>query len=126
MSIEPYANHDWEGFGRKWRAHPLALALVTVNFRLLGYRCEQRIEYRRQFFSHLDDIPGIRTVNTYEKSDSAGFYAGVRLVYQPDELDGLSADRYVEALQAEGVIIFGPGFAYLEHLRYLFREGFDL
>lgn len=50
----------------------------------------------------------------------------MRLVYQPDELDGLSADRYVEALQAEGVIIFGPGFAYLEHLRYLFREGFDL
>lgn len=126
LTMEPYAKLDAEALGRKWRAHPLALALATVNLRSLEYRCERRMEYRRELFSRLDGVPGVRTVDTYEKSDSAGFYGGLRLVYQPDALDGLSVERYVEALQAEGVDISGPGFAYLEHRRYLFREGFDL
>lgn len=126
LTMEPYADLDAEALGRKWRAHPLALAMATVDFRSLEYRTRQRVEYRRELFARLEDIPGVRTVDTYEKSDSAGSYGGLRLIYQPEQLDGLPVDRYVEALQAEGVSISGPGFAYLEHRRRIFREGFDL
>lgn len=126
LTRDPYAELDAEALGRKWRAHPLALAIATVDFQSLEYRCERRVDYRRRLFSRLDGIPGIRTVDTYEKSASAGFYGGLRVVYQPADLDGLAVDRYVAALQAEGVEVSGPGFAYLEHLRYMFREGFDL
>lgn len=126
LTMEPYASLDWEALGRKWRAHPLALALATVDFRSLEYRCERRIEYRRRLFAGLDEVPGVRPVDTYDKSDSDGLYGGLRVVYQPDDLGGLPVDRYVEALNEEGVDIDGPGFAYLEHLRYIFREGFDL
>ena len=126
LTMEPYASLDREVLGRKWRAHPLALALADVSLDSLDYRNRQRNEYRKQLNEAIEDIPGLKPVATYEKGDTGGIYGGIRVIYQPDELDGLAAETFVEAAKAEGVPISGPGFSYLEHRRTLFSEGYDL
>lgn len=126
LTLSKYEDLEKQVLGNKWRAHPLALAIAQVELDSLEYRCQQRIQNRERLFDHLEDLPGIRPVETYEKSDSAGFYGGLKVVYNSDELDGLPIESFVEAVSAEGVPISGPGFAYVEHLRSINRQGFDL
>ena len=127
LTREPYSNLDWEGLGRKWRAHPLALAIADVEMDSLDERTAGRLAFRDELFAALDAVPGVRPVYPYEKSEEDGLYGGLRVVFEPDELDGdVSAERFVEALQAEGAPAAGPGFPYVEHRRYIHREGFDL
>ncbi|SEP02888.1 dTDP-4-amino-4,6-dideoxygalactose transaminase [Halogranum amylolyticum] len=126
LTHEPYTHLDYEVLGKKYRSHPLAIAFAKVGLETLEYRCNRRIAYRKQLFERLADIDAVRTVKTYEKSDSGGFYGGLRVVFQPDEMPGVDAETYVSALQAEGVDAGGPGFHYMEHLRYQFKQGYDL
>lgn len=126
LTMEPYASLDREVLGRKWRAHPIAMALANVSLDSLEYRNRKHVEYRNEMHEALADVPGLKPVETYDKSESGGFYGGLRVIYQPEELDGLPVERFVEAAKAEGVSISGPGFDYLEHRRTLFTDGFDL
>jgi len=125
LTLPEYRGLDSEVLGLKWRAHPLALALARVSLRSLDYRNRKRDEFRRKLFEALDEIPGVKPVKSYPKAKPAGFYGGLKLIYQPDDLDGLPVERYVEALRAEGVPISRYGRK-LEHLRMIFRRGFDL
>lgn len=110
----------------KYRAHPLALAIADVELESLEYRSERRMAYRDELFGRLEDVPGVRPVWPYEKSKTDGLYGGLKLVLEPDELGGTSPERIVDALEAEGAPVGGPGFPYVEHLRTIFREGYDL
>jgi perosamine synthetase len=121
-----YRGFDSEVLGRKWRAHPLALAIAKVSFGSLEYRNQRRIENRKKIFDALREFPGIEPVHTYPKSRPAGFYGGLKLIYNPEELDGLPARKFVEAMRAEGAPISGPGVGGLEYLRTIFTRGFDL
>lgn len=130
---EEFTNPEYRGFesevlGLKWRAHPLALALAMVSLKSLEYRNRRRTEYRKKLFDALRDIPGVEPVHTYKKSKPAGFYAGLRAIYHPEELGGLSVKKFVEAMRAEGAPIIkgGYGIDQLEHLRMIFTRGFDL
>ena len=125
LTLPEYRGLDSEVLGLKWRAHPLALAIARVSFKSLDYRNRRRDEFRRKLFEALEGIPGVKPVKTYPKAKPGGFYGGLKLIYQPEELEGLPIDRYVEALRAEGVPISRYG-RQLEHLRTIFRRGFDL
>ena len=59
------------------------------------------------------------------KAKPSGFYQGLKVLYHPEELDGLPAHRFVEALKVEGAPISGPDLV-LEHLLPPFMQGFDL
>ena len=125
LTLPEYRGLDSEVLGLKWRAHPLALAIARVMLKSLDYRNERRAEFRRRLFEALEGLPGIRPVKSYPKAKPGGFYGGHPLVYNPEELDGLPPERFVEALKAEGV----PVSLYarkLEHQRTIFRRGFDL
>lgn len=121
-----YQKLDAEALGKKNRAYPPALAVARVSMDSLDYRNERRTAYRNEIAERLDDVPGVRAAGTYEKSDDGGLYAGMRIVYEPDELGGLSVDAWADAVREEGVSIGGPGFAYMEHRRAIMQDGFDL
>ncbi|HEX30063.1 TPA: DegT/DnrJ/EryC1/StrS family aminotransferase [Candidatus Poribacteria bacterium] len=125
LTLPEYRGLDSEVLGLKWRAHPLALALAKVSLRSLDYRNGRRDEFRRKLFEALNEIPGVKPVRSYPKAKPAGFYGGLKMIYQPEDLDGLPVERYVEALRAEGVPISRYGRS-LEHQRMIFRKGFDL
>jgi len=121
-----YRKLDAELLGKKNRAYPPALAVARVSMDSLDYRNEGRIAYRNHIRDGLESVPGVRVAGTYDKSDSGGLYAGMRVIYEPDELDGLSVERWADAVQAEGVSLSGPGLAYMEHRRQIMQRGFDL
>lgn len=128
LTLPEYAELDSEVLGLKYRAHPLALALAKVALKSLDYRNERKNAFRQKLFEALEEIPGVRPVRSYPKAKPAGFYGGLKLIYEPEELGGLPVEKYVAALRAEGVPI-GHTYGYggtLEHLRTIFRKGFDL
>ena len=112
-------------FGVKFRPHAWGLAGALVLLRSLDYRNERRRAYRARIDQGLADIKGVGPVAQYSKAKATGFYGGMRLLYHPEELGGLPAATYVEALKAEGVDISRHGFA-LTHRLKLFAEGFDV
>jgi dTDP-4-amino-4,6-dideoxygalactose transaminase len=121
-----YKMLDNEVLGKKNRAYPPALAVARVSMESLDYRNERRTAYRNEIAERLDSIPGVRAADTYQKSNDGGLYGGMRVVYEPDELDGLAVDRWMDAVEAEGVSLDGPGFSYMEHRRNIMQRGFDL
>jgi hypothetical protein len=128
LSRPPYDGLDNEVLGRKWRAHPLALALAEIQLESLPDRVEQPIAFRGARVDWRADVPGVRPVWPHDKSSADGLYGGLRVVYEPNALgDGdLSVDRYLDALQAEGAPVSGPSVGHLEHLRTISTEGYDL
>ncbi|MFC7222607.1 DegT/DnrJ/EryC1/StrS family aminotransferase [Halalkalicoccus sp. GCM10025322] len=125
LTLDPYEKLDWEALGLKYRAHPLALAIADVELDSMRYRARRRIAYRDELFRGLEDLPDVRPVWPYGKSETDGLYGGLKIVLDPDEL-GVSPERFVEVLAAEGAPVRGPGFSYMEHRRTVFEEGYDL
>ncbi|HID95563.1 MAG TPA: DegT/DnrJ/EryC1/StrS family aminotransferase [Candidatus Latescibacteria bacterium] len=121
-----YKGLDSEVLGLKWRAHPLALALAKVSLNTLEYRIKRSNENREKIFEALREIPGLEPEGSHPKVRRVNLYGGLRIIYHPEALEGLPVERFVEALKAEGVPVKSLGFPYLEHLRKIFREGFDL
>lgn len=118
---------DSEVLGLKWRAHPLALAIARVALQSLDYRIEKSRANHACLAKGLEDIPGIRPVKEYPKSwSNGGLYGGWRYIYQPDELGSLAVEKYSDALKAEGVPGIHVGIGHREHLRTIFREGYDM
>jgi dTDP-4-amino-4,6-dideoxygalactose transaminase len=120
-----YRRLDPEVLGLKWRAHPLALALAKVSLSTLEYRNKCKIENRERIFKALRGLPGLEPLRDYEKAKPAGFYGGLKIMYHPEQLDGLHINKFVEALKAEGAPISATRLT-LEHLRSIFTRGFDL
>jgi len=126
LTREPYRNLDGEVLGRKWRAHPFAIALAAIQLDSLDERVRKRVAYRDELFEALEAVSGVRPVWPHAKSEADGLYGGLRVVYRPDELGGVPVEAFVEALQAEGVSASGPSVGHLEHLRTIHTEGYDL
>ena len=126
LTMSPYDRLDRQVLGRKWRAHPLALAIAAIELESLPDRVAGRLAYRDALFEALEPVAGLRPVTPYEHSDTDGMYGGLRVVYDPSALDGLSVERFVEAVRAEGVPMSGPSIGHLEHRRSITTEGYDL
>ena len=127
-----YRMFDSEVLGLKFRAHPLALAIAKVSLETLQYRMERSDENREKIFDALRELPGLEPEQTYPKAKRVTLYGGLKVVYHPDELSALPVERFVEAMQAEGAPVRGPGYRHagstqkLQHLKGVFARGFDL
>jgi dTDP-4-amino-4,6-dideoxygalactose transaminase len=75
------------------------------------------------FLDQLEGLPGIRTHRPDPNSGTTkgGWYA-CRALYRPEELGGLSARRFCEAVTAEGVAGVGPGCNKALHSHPLFQS----
>jgi len=127
-----YRMLDSEVLGLKFRAHPLALAIGKVSLETLQYRMERSDENREKVLDALRELPGVEPEHTYAKAKRVSLYGGLKVIYHPEELGGLAVERFVEAMQAEGAPLRGPGYKYagstqkLQHLKVGFTRGFDL
>jgi len=128
LTLPEYSVFDQEGLGLKFRALPLALAVAKVSLDNLEYRITKSDEYRERVTSEISKLPGLDPEYTYPKAKRISLYGGIKIIYHPEELDGLSCDKFVDAVVAEGVpVIKGPGSTQkLQHLKPMFAQGFDL
>jgi dTDP-4-amino-4,6-dideoxygalactose transaminase len=117
-----YGQLEPQLLGWKWRAHPLAMAIGLVSLGHLPYRLSRFEANRDALFAQIDGLPGVRPVRNYPQARGVELYGGMRFVYDPDALSGLPAARFVEAMQAEGAPVRGPGIGHVEHLRALYTR----
>lgn len=123
-----YRMFDEEGLGLKFRAHPLALAIAQVALDNLEYRIKKTNDFREKILKEFNEFPGLEPEYSYPKAKRISIYGGIKIIYNPDEFEGLSCGRFVDAIKAEGVpLIKGPGSTQkLQHLKPQFAKGFDL
>lgn len=88
------------GMGFKYRIHPLAAAVVNEQLDKLPVILEGRAKRATLMISELEGIPGIEVV-PLDNSSTSSWYSFL-IKYHPEELGGLSIDKYYDALVAEG------------------------
>ena len=91
------------GLGVKFRAHPLAIGIASVQLTKLDELNASRRAYIQEISDGLRAIPGVSPVETYEGTESAGFF-GFPIRYHEEKMHGLSAPVFAEALRKEGVL----------------------
>jgi dTDP-4-amino-4,6-dideoxygalactose transaminase len=107
--------------GLKFRIHPLAAAIALDQLDHLDEYLNGREAIARHIIDELSDTPGI-SVPDIPHGHRASWY-GLPLLYQPDELDGLPADRFYRALRAEGCHeVDRPGSTCPLNLHPLFQD----
>lgn len=111
------------GYGLNLRMHPFAGALALVQFKEIDARIKLRCEKLDYFTERLSGLPGIRTPIT-KSHVTRGAYYGYKLRYVAEELQGLSIETFIKAMQAEGAKVKGTGSAPL-HLSNLFSGTSD-
>lgn len=117
-----YRQLDLQLLGWKWRAHPLALAIARISFKTLPERIAKFAATREELFEKIRGIPGIEPAHNYPKAKAAEIYGGLRFLYDPEALGGLTAARFCEGLNAEGVPMAARGFSHVEHLRAIYTR----
>jgi dTDP-4-amino-4,6-dideoxygalactose transaminase len=108
------------GFGFKYRAHPLAMAIANVQLLRLEETNSQRRRCWEYLAGGLRGMPGVEVPAEYAGAVRGGFY-GTRLIYHPEQLDNLPVQTYIAALRAEGLQVDPDGFPLL-HLSRIFCE----
>ena len=88
------------GMGLKLRIHPMAAAIADEQFDNLETILENRRKTANGMMEVLRDLPGIEIPNVPNDIESS-WYAFI-MQYKPEELGGLSIERFYEALKAEG------------------------
>jgi perosamine synthetase len=125
-TIESPELKPWIGLplgGYKYRMHQMSSAVGRVQLRHYDERVADIQAAMNGFWDRLEGTPGIAAHRPPKGSGSTmgGWYAAHGL-YRPEDLGGLSASRYCEALRAEGVGEASPGANRLLHLHPLFND----
>lgn len=100
-SDSEYKKYQHTCFGFKYRINPLSAAIIRVQFHKYERINRQRIENLQYLEKELENIKGIEVIRTpaYMKRN----YYCFRLKYKREELGGLEIDKFIAALQAEGL-----------------------
>ena len=91
------------GLGVKFRAHPLAIGIASVQLKKLDKLNANRRAYIQEISDGLREIPGVSPIETYEGTEPAGFF-GFPIHYHEEEMHGLPAPVFADALRKEGVL----------------------
>ena len=98
-----YAHLPPMGLGVKFRAHPLAIGIASVQLKKLDKLNANRRAYIQEISDGLREISGVSPVETYPGTEPAGFF-GFPIHYHEEEMQGLPAPVFAEALRKEGVL----------------------
>ena len=98
-----YAHLPMMGLGVKFRAHPLAIGIASVQMQKLDALNAGRRAYIDEISEGLREVPGVYPVERYAGAEPAGFF-GFPLHYREEELHGLPASVFAHALRKEGVL----------------------
>ena len=98
-------------------------ALLIVQLSRMEQQMKQRVRTHDFFYQKMQGIPGIRTMAPEHESSTRRSHHGMAFRFIPEQWDGLSRDRLVEAMGAEGVpISSGYGFPLYKEPALLKRE----
>lgn len=97
---------QWAGLPQgcyKYRMHQLSSAVGRVQLRHYKRRVNEILKAMNYFWDLLEGVPGIKAHRPAKDSGSTmgGWYAAHGL-YRPEELGGLSVQKFCEAVTAEG------------------------
>ncbi len=99
----PFAVFSTTGFGLKFRAHPLAVAMAQEQFAHLDEWLTQRQRYAEKMTATFDQFPFLRTPHVSGKQH--GWYAYV-MTFDASRANGVSIDLFTKAVLAEGLVEF--------------------
>ena len=91
------------GLGVKFRAHPLAIGIASVQLKKLDKLNANRRAYIQEISDGLREISGVSPIETYDGTEPAGFF-GFPIHYHEEEMHGLAAPIFADALRKEGVL----------------------
>ncbi len=89
------------GFGFKYRISPLHAAIGRVALAKLDARNARRNAGIQYLYDQVSEIPGFSVPPMPDHVERV-YYRSPFMIYDPDELGGLPADRFTAALRAEG------------------------
>ena len=108
--------------GVKYRMHQLSAAMGRVQLRHYAERMAGIDKAMNLFWDLLDGAPGLQAHRPPGESGSTmGGWYSARGIYKADELGGLPAARFAEAVRAEGSVC-APGANEPLHLHPLFND----
>ena len=107
-----YAQYPPMGLGVKYRAHPLAIGIASVQLDKLDELNRNRRAYIEEIIEGLEEISGVCPVDRYKGSEPAAFY-GFPILYVQEEMSGLPAPVFAEALRREGVLANNNPYPYV-------------
>lgn len=112
--------------GAKGRANQLCSALARVQLKYYDQRCAEIRRAMNYFIDQIEDLPGLLPIRVDEATGSnmAGWYQP-QCVYHSDELDGLSVQKFCEALRSEAAYGAWEGGNFCLHTHPFFKT-FDL
>jgi len=120
LTDEVLSSYGGTGLGFKYRMHQLAAVIGKVQLTHLDEVIASRMENLNYLSKGLRDVPGIEPPYTASEVTRGGWY-GYVCQYKPEEIGGLSRERYVEVLQAEGAQIYPQRYPLL-HKQPFFVE----
>jgi len=112
------------GTGMKFRAHPLAIGIASVQLNKLSALNARRGRYVEEVEAGLAEVPGLKPIPTSAGSQRGGYY-GFPVRYVAEEVSGASTAKMIEAINRAGVPA-NPSLYALLHRLPLFAQGFDL
>ena len=121
---ERYADYQPLGLGMKFRAHPLGIGIASIQFDKLGELNRRRKAYVETVEARLEELPGLRPVQVYDKVERGGYYA-FPIVHEPEFHGGLPTAEFLQMIQAQGLKCAASPYGLLHRLK-LFAEGFDV
>lgn len=112
------------GTGMKFRAHPVAIGIATVQLGRLPKLNAGRAKWVAEIEAGLAEFPFLKPRARVPDTQPGGYY-GFPVRFLPAKAGGTTASRFVDLLNAEGVKA-GLNPYPLLHLLPYFAEGFDL
>ncbi|MFA9479507.1 DegT/DnrJ/EryC1/StrS family aminotransferase [Phycisphaerales bacterium AB-hyl4] len=106
----------------KHRLNQMCAAMGRVQLKSYPARIVEIQKAINRFWDLLDGVPGLRPHRIDEPNSSMGGWYFARGLYTPEELGGLSAERFCEAVRAEGVKDCAPVLNRLLHTHAYFHE----
>ena len=98
-----YAHLPPMGLGVKYRAHPVAIGIASVQLQKLDELNANRRAYIEEIRKELQNIPGVHAIERYAGAEPAAFF-GFPICYREEEMHGLPAPVFAHALRKEGVL----------------------
>jgi dTDP-4-amino-4,6-dideoxygalactose transaminase len=114
-----YKKYQHTCFGYKYRIHPLSAAILRPQLKKYDELNRQRDENLEYLDQALDTINGVEAIKTpvHVKRN----YYCYRVKYKAEELGGLDIEKFIAALQAEGLEV-GKERYVLMHRQPVFHE----
>lgn len=97
----PYRKYQGTAFGSKLRIHPISAILAKIQLASLDERNDIRINQVGKLNERLTQLPGL--TQPFNRPDVRRVYYSQNLMFIDEAKAGISREKAVEALRAEGV-----------------------